>query len=181
MDFTEQMKEWKDYHNKRQQIYQKIKNDFDLTVDKIFGPELQDIIQNVTKLNDYKDLDYATDIEIYNEFMNRLFFDLIQTYKLNIVIPIRFHFPLRLSTLYNNYVDIDKKEQYFVKYNNEFYVLEIIDMQYTGPFNKRYFIEPLKDNINNCAKLCDAESVTDEFYETFVDVMEHYFVELKEK
>ena len=179
MDFENIIDEWEDYHNKCNQIYQKIKNDFHLTVDKIFNHELYDIIQSAIKANYYKDLNYTTENEIYNEFMDRLFRDLIQTYKLSIVIPIRFYFPLRLNQLYNNYVDIDKTEQYFIKYNNEFYVLEIVDMLYTGPFNKRYFIEPLKDNINKCARICGEESVAQEFYKTFIDVMEHYIIEIK--
>lgn len=173
------MDEYIAYKEKCNQIYQQIKKDFNITLDKIFSSELLTITNAIIKNDYYKDFGYKYDAEIYNHFMSDLVVDLVTTYKLNIVIPSYSHF--NLDNLYDNYVDFDRVDHYYVKYNNEYYVIEIINNRYTGPYNEQYVIEPLKTNIFECARLANREDNANEFYETFVDVMEHYFVELKEK
>lgn len=167
------------YKEKCNQIYRRIKNDFNIILDKIFSQELLTITDTIIKSDYYKTFDYKHDDEIYNQFMSELVTDLVTTYKLNIVIPSCQHF--NSNFLYFRYTDIEKYERYYVKYNNEYYVIEIIDSEYTGPYNKQYAIEPLKNNIFNCAVWHELEDEANEFYDEFVNVMEHYFVELKEK
>ena len=165
------------YKEKCNQIYQQIKKDFNITLDKIFSMELLTITDAIIKNDYYKDFDYKHDAEIYNHFMSNLVADLVTTYKLNIVIPSYSHFNLdNLYNLYNNYVDFDRVDRYYVKYNNEYYVIEIIDNRYTGPYNKQYVIERLKTNIFGCALLANEEDNANEFYNKFVDIMEHFLL-----
>lgn len=175
------LKQWEERKIKKVKIYQQIKNDFDLTLDKIFSKELETIINKIIENEYYQEFDYVTDAEIVNDFMNQLIYDIIETHKLNIVIPTMIHFPSHLIHLYNRYVDIYEVERVIVKYNHKLYAMEIIDVQYTGPFNQRFFIESLEDNVRSYIREDEDKTIANEFYETFVDVMEHYIIEIKEK
>lgn len=187
-EFKNLVEEWNIAKLKKELIYKKIKDDFNITLDKIFSNELNDIIKQIIEKGYYNEFTYTNDAEVYNEFMSQLFDDLIITYKLNIVIPPVALFDGELFSFVYNYFDHYQYTNFFVKYNNEFYILQRVDSEYTGPYNKQFHIEKLKDNVtrfvnnmfNSGEHLNSNKTISPiEFYDELVNSINQYIIEIK--